>query len=70
VENKSVRRLKGGRRNSEQGICPTCNTVRTKPHIQVEGTKIRRDEVSDKRFRNISAHIRVRMRSGCSNKVQ
>jgi hypothetical protein len=29
----------------------------------VEGTKIRRDEVVDKRFRNISAGIHVRMRA-------
>jgi hypothetical protein len=38
----------GGRRNNGQRICPTCNRVRTKPHIEVEGTKIRRDEVLDK----------------------
>jgi hypothetical protein len=36
----------------------------------VEGTKIWRDGVSDKRFRNVGAGIRVRMRAGCSNKVQ
>jgi hypothetical protein len=65
VEHKEFKESEGGRMNNEQGICPTCNRVRIKPHIEVEGTKIWRDEVLEKRFRNISAEICVRMRSGC-----
>jgi hypothetical protein len=67
---QEFKEIEGGRRNNEQGICPTCNRVRTSPHIEVQGTKIWRDEVSDKRFRNVGAGMSVRMRSGCSNKVQ
>jgi hypothetical protein len=69
VENKSLRRLKGVGGTMNRGFAPHI-TVRTKPHIEVEGTTIRRDEVSGKRFRNISAGIYVKMRAGCSNKVQ
>jgi hypothetical protein len=50
------------------GICPMCSKEETWSHIlRCAGTKISRDEVADRRCRNMNAEIGVRRITGHKN---
>jgi hypothetical protein len=53
--------LKGVRRNNEQRVCSMCSKEEDWGHVlRCEGTNIWRDEILDKKFRNVDTEIGIR----------
>jgi hypothetical protein len=55
-------RLKGVRRNTEQGMCPMCNKEEGWSHIlRCKETRSWREDLVDKRFTSIEPEIEIRI---------
>jgi hypothetical protein len=56
-----VRRLKGVRKDNEHRVCPICSKAEVWGHmLRCEGTKIWRNQILGKRFKNIDPEIEIR----------